>query len=74
MPNDSVVVNNDNWDVPAIECTPQLSNVDMQYRKLGHMASQALLRMMNGERETGVVTLPVSWWCGSPRSGREGRG
>ncbi|GAA4520472.1 hypothetical protein GCM10023160_05820 [Brachybacterium paraconglomeratum] len=54
------VVSHDNWEVLATECTPQLSSVDMQYRKLGHMASQALLRMMNGEKETGVVTLPCS--------------
>lgn len=39
---------------------PQLTSVDMGFRKLGHMASQALLRMMNGEKETGVVTLPCS--------------
>lgn len=60
VPDDVAVVSHDNWEVLATECTPQLSSVDMQYRKLGHMASQALLRMMNGEKETGVVTLPCS--------------
>ena len=60
VPDDVAVVSHDNWEVLATECTPQLSSVDMGFRKLGHMASQALLRMMNGEKETGVVTLPCS--------------
>lgn len=60
VPDDVAVVSHDNWEVLAAECTPQLTSVDMRYRSLGHMASQALLRMMNGEKETGVVTLPCS--------------
>ena len=60
VPDDVVVVSHDNWEVLAAQCTPQLTSVDMQYRRLGHMASQALLRMMNGEKETGVVTMPCS--------------
>ena len=60
VPDDVAVVSHDNWEVLATECTPQLTSVDMGFRKLGHMASQALLRMMNGEKETGVVTLPCS--------------
>ncbi len=60
VPDDVAVVSHDNWEVLATECSPQLTSVDMGFRKLGHMASQALLRMMNGEKETGVVTLPCS--------------
>lgn len=60
VPDDVAVVSHDNWEVLATQCTPQLTSVDMQYRRLGHMASQALLRMMDGEEETGVVTLPCS--------------
>lgn len=60
VPDDVAVVSHDNWEVLAAECSPQLTSVDMQYRRLGQMASQALLRMMNGEKETGVVTLPCS--------------
>jgi len=60
VPDDVAVVSHDNWEVLATECSPQLTSVDMQFRKLGHMASQALLRMMNGEEESGVVTVPCS--------------
>ena len=60
VPDDVSVVSHDNWEVLAAECTPQLTSVDMQYRSLGHMASQALLRMMNGEKKSGLVTLPCS--------------
>jgi LacI family transcriptional regulator len=60
VPDDVAVVSHDNWEVLATECTPQLTSVDMQFRRLGHMASQALLRMMNGQKETGVVTVPCS--------------
>lgn len=60
VPEDVAVVSHDNWELLATQCTPQLSTVDNRYRELGRMASQALLRMMNGERETGVVTSPCS--------------
>ena len=60
VPEHVAVVSHDNWEVLATECTPQLTTVDMRFRTLGQSASQALLRLMNGEKETGVVTLPCS--------------
>lgn len=60
VPDDVAVVSHDNWEVLATECTPQLTSVDMGYRSLGNMAAQALLRMMDGEKEFGVVTVPCS--------------
>jgi LacI family transcriptional regulator len=60
IPGQVAIVGFDNWDVMTLSARPQLSSVDMNLTTLGHEAGEALLRLIAGERLSGVRRLPCS--------------
>jgi LacI family transcriptional regulator len=60
VPGDVAVVGYDNWEVMAEACRPRLTSIDMNLKELGREAGRALLRLMSGEKLSGVKRLPCS--------------
>jgi len=60
VPQQVAIVGFDNWDVMTLAAQPQLSSVDMNLSALGHEAGEALLKLIAGERLSGVRRLPCS--------------
>ena len=58
VPADIAVVGFDNWEIIASQARPPLTTVDMNLHDLGHEAARRLLRMVEGERASGVMRLP----------------
>jgi LacI family transcriptional regulator len=60
VPNDVAVIGFDNWDVMAEAARPALSSIDMNLKALGNAAGDMLLKLMNGQKLSGVHRLPCS--------------
>ncbi len=60
VPGDIAVVGFDNWEIIATQARPPLTSVDMNLHDLGRAAAERLLRMVEGEHESGIVRLPCS--------------
>jgi LacI family transcriptional regulator len=59
IPGDVAVVGFDNWDVLVEGARPQLTSVDMDLQELGRLAAQALVEMIDGNRQHGRKRNPV---------------
>jgi LacI family transcriptional regulator len=60
IPRQVAIVGFDNWEVMTTAAQPPLSSVDMNLSALGHEAGEALLKIIGGERLSGVRRLPCS--------------
>jgi LacI family transcriptional regulator len=60
VPTEVAVVGFDNWDVMTLAARPPLTSIDMNLRSLGREAGEGLLRMIAGERVSGVRRLPCT--------------
>lgn len=60
VPGEVAIVGFDNWEVMAEACRPPLTSVDMNLTDLGREAGLRLMRLIAGERLTGVQRLPCT--------------
>jgi LacI family transcriptional regulator len=60
VPADVAVVGFDNWEVMAAAARPPLTSVDTKLYALGQEAGHRIIRMVRGERFSGVVRLPCA--------------
>jgi len=60
VPEDVAIVGFDNWDVMVAGAQPPLTSIDMNLKVLGREAGERLIRMIDGERMTGVFRLPCT--------------
>jgi LacI family transcriptional regulator len=58
VPDDVAVIGFDNWEVMAKAARPPLTTVDANLYHLGRTAGTRLLRMIDGDPESGVVRMP----------------
>src|SRR4051794_20292588 len=58
VPADVAVVGFDNWEVIAADPRVSLTSVDMALERLGMLAGQSLLAIIDGDRRSGVVRTP----------------
>ena len=60
VPDEIAVVGFDNWSVMAEAARPPITSVDMNLRHLGEEAGRRLIRMIRGEKFTGISRLPCT--------------
>lgn len=60
VPGDVAIVGFDNWSVMAEAARPPLTSVDMNLRSLGEEAGHRLIRMIRGEKLSGITRLPCT--------------
>ncbi len=60
IPKDVAVVGFDNWEVMTNATRPPLTSVDMNLYQLGREAGSRLMKMINGEKVSGVSRLPCT--------------
>lgn len=60
VPEDIAVVGFDNWTIMVEATRPPLTSIDMNLRALGEEAGHRLIRMIRGEKLTGITRLPCT--------------
>ena len=60
VPDEIAVVGFDNWSVMAEAARPPITSIDMNLRHLGEEAGRRLIRMIRGEKFTGISRLPCT--------------
>jgi LacI family transcriptional regulator len=60
VPGTVAIVGFDNWPVMAEAARPPLTSIDMNLTDLGRQAGLKLMRLISGERLTGVQRLPCT--------------
>lgn len=60
IPRQVAIVGFDNWPIMTLAAQPQLSSIDMNLSALGREAGEALLKVIAGEKLSGVRRLPCS--------------
>lgn len=60
VPDDVAIVGFDNWEVMTSATIPPLTSVDMNLYDLGQEAGRRLMKMIGGEKFSGVSRLPCT--------------
>ena len=60
IPQDIAVIGFDNWTVMTEATRPPLTSIDMNLKTLGEEAGRRLIRMIRGEKLTGITRLPCT--------------
>lgn len=60
VPEDVAVVGFDNWAVMAEAARPALTTIDMNLKALGFAAADQLLKLLSGQKISGLQRLPCS--------------